>query len=287
MCVCDGCVCVCVCVCDGCVQPHLVPFIVLRLSQSASLSLPTPSLKPSWKSVSLEPRTQQVGLSFGTYYCKPLMMCCVCVLTICPSHSLISGEDYSDPTAALIATYQKDIKVRIVEHLKACAGHGVIVFDEAQKAIPSVLDGTCVCVIVGEVPPAATPSPFPPPPSYLHGVLFSSLDVGNGWRTRVHQSRVYNTGLHQRCCHHHLRHWCASHAGSHCPSPRHRTDTAWVLAGKCVLLLHIRFAHTIEALLLVAPPPTASPSPVIGQTHHTSPGPPPLPHTTHRRLPAN
>lgn len=49
-----------------------------------------------------------------------------------------NGADFTDGTK--IASYQAAIRLRMLEALRACAGNGVVLFDEAQKIHPGTLD---------------------------------------------------------------------------------------------------------------------------------------------------
>jgi len=53
---------------------------------------------------------------------------------------IFRGEDFSDAEGAPLAQYHTEIKSRLVNHLRHCAGNAVVLFDEVQKIIPGTLD---------------------------------------------------------------------------------------------------------------------------------------------------
>jgi len=56
---------------------------------------------------------------------------------------VLRGEDYSSESEAAMlgmGEVHRRIKGRIVDHLRACSGNAVVVFDEVQKVVPGALD---------------------------------------------------------------------------------------------------------------------------------------------------
>jgi adenylylsulfate kinase-like enzyme len=54
----------------------------------------------------------------------------------------LRGQDFADERQGLKAL-QEGVKHAVAQELYRCHGTGVLIFDEAQKAVHSVLDGEC------------------------------------------------------------------------------------------------------------------------------------------------